>query len=78
MVSELGGADAGALWAELRARQTRIQLSTGGRAFMLPCPPKLPRSRVPGRPKPMPYLAPMRLNFLSVRGSNLRKESHES
>ena len=50
---------------QLRARHTCILVSTGGLAFKLPRPLKLPCSRVLSRPKPMPYLAHV-VEFLSL------------
>lgn len=42
-----------ALLGGLRVQQTQIHLSTSGLAFKLPRPLKPPRSKAPGRPKPM-------------------------
>ena len=44
-----------ALRERLRAWHTQIHLSSSGLAFELPRPLKLPPSKAPGRPKPMPF-----------------------
>lgn len=49
---EVKAVNSQALWEQLRARQTQIQLSTSGLAFKKHRPPKLPRSKASGHQKP--------------------------